>query len=161
MRRLESDELSTVVVGHDFSPHGEDALWFACNIARGNPNAILHVVHVVLPPVGVVGVLGAPVATNYPMGEAVESARAELERICANMSGMKQGRVVTHIRAGDPAHEVVALATELHAELIVVGTHGRTGLGRVLFGSLAQTISKQARCSVLIAHGAMPRDSSG
>jgi len=155
-RRLTEDDLSTVVVGHDFSAHGEDALWFAENIARGNPRAKLHVVHVVLPPVGVVGVLGAPVVTDYPVAGWLEHARMELERICASAPPSLEGRVVGHVRTGEPAHEIVALARDLHAELIVVGTHGRTGLGRVLFGSLAESISRHARCSVLIAHGAMP-----
>ncbi|WP_394820838.1 universal stress protein [Pendulispora albinea] len=155
--RLVEAELMTVVVGIDFSPHGEDALWFAQNLARGNPSATLHLVHVVAPPVGIVGVLGAPIDSTGPIAGFLDRARLELERICANVPAWIEGRVVGHVRTGDAPREITVLARELDADLIVVGTHARTGLGRVLMGSLAENIMRHAPCSVLIAHGAAAR----
>ena len=155
-RRLVEDELRTIVVGLDFSLHGEDALWFAENVARSNPHATVHLVHVVAPPVGVVGVLGAPVDASAPMEGLFDRARAELERISAGVPPWLEGRVVGHVRSGDSAREITTLARELGADLIIVGTHGRTGIGRVLLGSLAENISRHAPCSVLIAHEARP-----
>ena len=156
-RRLVEDELTTLLVGIDFSIHGEDALWFAQNLARGNPCATLHLVHVVSPPVGLVGVLGAPIDATAPMSGLLERTRLELERVCSSVPSWLEGRVTGHVRSGDAAREITVLARELEADLIVVGTHARTGLGRVLMGSLAENITRHAPCSVLIAHGAIPR----
>jgi nucleotide-binding universal stress UspA family protein len=52
---------------------------------------------------------------------------------------------------GDPASEIVRHATETGADLIVMGTHGRTGLERLLMGSVAEKVMREALCSVLVA----------
>ncbi len=54
------------------------------------------------------------------------------------------------VRQGSPAPEVAAVARELGADLIVIATHGRTGLNRLLLGSTAEQILRQAPCAVLI-----------
>jgi nucleotide-binding universal stress UspA family protein len=55
-----------------------------------------------------------------------------------------------HVRVGTPADEIVALAKELDADLIVVGTHGRRGVRRLLLGSVARAILRHAGCPVLV-----------
>lgn len=55
-----------------------------------------------------------------------------------------------HVRAGDPAHEIIALAVERDADLIVTGTRGLSGVARLLLGSVARNVLTHARCSVLI-----------
>jgi nucleotide-binding universal stress UspA family protein len=57
-------------------------------------------------------------------------------------------------RSGDPATEILAAATASDADLIVIGTHGRTGLQRLLLGSVARNVLHHAACSVLIAREA-------
>jgi nucleotide-binding universal stress UspA family protein len=57
--------------------------------------------------------------------------------------------------AGDPAGEIIRYATEARADLIVLGTHGRTGLDRLLMGSVAEKVLRGAPCSVLVVK--MPR----
>jgi universal stress protein A len=57
----------------------------------------------------------------------------------------------THrLTMGDPAAEIVRIATDEQAEMIVLGTHGRTGLSRLLMGSVAEAIVRRAPCPVLI-----------
>jgi nucleotide-binding universal stress UspA family protein len=51
---------------------------------------------------------------------------------------------------GEPAAEIVRVAEERGAGLIVVSSHGRTGLGRILFGSTAESVVRHARCPVLV-----------
>ena len=51
---------------------------------------------------------------------------------------------------GDPASEIVRVAKEEHPELVVLGTHGRTGLSRILMGSVAEAVVRHAPCPVLI-----------
>jgi nucleotide-binding universal stress UspA family protein len=50
---------------------------------------------------------------------------------------------------GDPANAIVKLADEEHVDMIVLGTHGRTGLARLLMGSVAEAIVRRANCPVL------------
>jgi nucleotide-binding universal stress UspA family protein len=57
------------------------------------------------------------------------------------------------LRFGEPAEEVVAFAAESHASLIIAGTHGRTGLGRMLIGSVAERVWLSAPCPVLVLQG--------
>jgi nucleotide-binding universal stress UspA family protein len=59
---------------------------------------------------------------------------------------MMGGRVV---KQGDAATEILHLAKEISCELIVMGTHGRTGLARLLMGSTAETVSRKAHCPVM------------
>lgn len=57
----------------------------------------------------------------------------------------------THrLTMGDPAGEVVRIATDEHAEMIILGTHGRTGMTRLLMGSVAEAIVRRAPCPVLV-----------
>lgn len=61
-----------------------------------------------------------------------------------------------HLRSGDPAHEIIAVAEEREADLIVTGTRGLGGIDRLLLGSVARNVLTHARCSVLILGGQEP-----
>lgn len=63
------------------------------------------------------------------------------------------GRVVTHVLSGAPASEIVWLAAKLGADLVVVGSHGRRGLSRLLVGSVAELVVRRAGCPVLVERG--------
>jgi hypothetical protein len=54
---------------------------------------------------------------------------------------------------GSPGSEIIAKADEWRPDLIVVGSHGRTALGRMFFGSVSQRVINDARCSVRVARG--------
>ncbi|MBK6518048.1 MAG: universal stress protein [Polyangiaceae bacterium] len=55
-----------------------------------------------------------------------------------------------HVDTGDPADKIVALAAKLNADLVILGTHGRTGLKRLLIGSVAEKVVRLAGCPVLV-----------
>ena len=59
-------------------------------------------------------------------------------------------RVFVHVTHGDPAGEILALAEDVQADLILVGTHGRQGLKRLLMGSVAEQVVRNATCPVLV-----------
>lgn len=62
----------------------------------------------------------------------------------------KRGITVrTVVRRGSPSAEIVALASEEHADLVIMGTHGRAGVSRVLLGSVADRVIRTASCPVL------------
>ncbi len=80
-------------------------------------------------------------------------APAAEERLSAAIGSSGLSGVERSVRSGRPAGEIVAEATEWPADLIVMGTHGRTGAARALLGSVAQAVMRDAPCSVLIIRG--------
>ncbi len=85
----------------------------------------------------------------------VLAALAAAEALVAPTVGQLRAAGLTteiEVRRGDPAHEIVRAATDWAADLIVMGTRGRTGLERLLLGSVARKVLQHAPCSVLIAH---------
>ena len=60
------------------------------------------------------------------------------------------------MRLGKPADAIVAFAAERDIDLIVMGTHGREGVARMLVGSVAEAVVRRALCPVLTVHGAAP-----
>ncbi len=78
------------------------------------------------------------------LGRELEGWRGEAERLA--------GRAVqTIVRTGAPAAEIVRFAAERKADLVVVGTRGRTGLERAVLGSVAEAVVRHAPCAVLVA----------
>jgi nucleotide-binding universal stress UspA family protein len=77
---------------------------------------------------------------------ASEHVREQASRIGA----LQIRRVVTHLELGSPADVLVRLAAQLDADLIVVGTHGRRGVERLLLGSVAERVLRTAGCPVLV-----------
>jgi universal stress protein A len=120
-------------------------------MARANKRAELHVVHVVPPPVGIVGVTAATPTAASQYVDVMDAARAELEDLCRSEAAELGDRIYGHVRTGEAARELVSLAREVAADLIVIGTHGRKGIGRVLLGSICESVVRHAPCSVLTA----------
>ena len=79
--------------------------------------------------------------------EMKESAKKELDHIVETyFNGIE---VETRLELGIPYEDIIWFANEKNADLIVIGSHGRTGLGRVLFGSTAMRVVKNASSAVL------------
>ncbi len=125
----------------DFSTAGEAAMQMATMLARDS-GATLVILHVEEPPLA------------YGGGEMyyglVEPDRTELTRMLHEIKPSDPSiPVVYRLVTGDPATSVVQAAEEEGADFIVVGTHGRTGLGRLLMGSVAEAIVRKAKCPVV------------
>jgi nucleotide-binding universal stress UspA family protein len=84
------------------------------------------------------------------MKEALALAESASDRLMTNFPGWK---VSAHASNGSPAWEVVFRADQWKSDLIVVGSHGRTALGRFVLGSVSQRVLTEAHCSVRIARG--------
>ena len=78
-----------------------------------------------------------------------DSAERELPQLaeCEEFNGLDVEEVIVH---GDAAAEIVRVASERGVDLIVVSSHGRTGLGRIIFGSTAEAVVRHASCPVLV-----------
>ncbi|MDR3639035.1 MAG: universal stress protein [Isosphaeraceae bacterium] len=144
----------TVLLATDFTRYSEAALRVARGLARDH-GAKLVIVHVVEPEL----VPGAPSETMSHVATERDALDAVRER--AEGSDLKFP-VDVQLRNGDPAREVLACAQEVGCDLIVTGSHGRSGLGRLLMGSVAEAVMRQAGCPVLTvkvpANGAAGRE---
>ncbi|MFO0669337.1 MAG: universal stress protein [Polyangiaceae bacterium] len=137
-----------ILVAVDFSEHARIALGAAKNLALQHPTAELHVVHVVPPPIGNVAVVGSTdMAATFT--ETLDRTRVELQEACTEIARGMAERVYGHVRTGRPSKEITEVANQISADMIVVGTHGRTGLSRALLGSVAEEVVRHAPCDVL------------
>ena len=125
----------------DFSKPSEYALRFACALAR-DYQARLVLVHVVEPPV-YYGELGMAVPLPADFNDHLRERLSHLAPKNFDLS------VETVLVEGNASREILRVAEEQHCDLIVMGTHGRTGLSRVLLGSVAEDVSRHAKLPVL------------
>ena len=137
-----------IVVGVDFSPSSERALEEAFQLAMAR-DASIHLAHVASGTATdlVLDMLDGERRVGF---DEAERHLAGYGRSRAAAAGVPSGSIHAHVRLGSPAHELVELAKLLDADLVVVGTHGRTALGRLLMGSVAEAAVKKARCPVLV-----------
>jgi universal stress protein A len=142
--------IKSILLPTDFSECAGRALSYAASLARQFSASIIcvHVVEPVMPTVGYAG-LTEPLPIADLSEQLEESAERELPKIaaCDECKGLEIEEVITH---GDAAAEIVRVAGERKVDLIVIASHGRTGLGRILFGSTAESVVRHAPCPVLV-----------
>ncbi len=130
-----------ILFATDFSDASDAAFQYAVSLARDS-GALLLIVHVQeLPTPYAAGEMLMP-TSEYPNPEL----RHMLEAV---VPADKSIRCEHELTLGSPAENIVAVATDRGADLIVIGTHGRTGLKRVLMGSVAEAVMRLAGCPVL------------
>ena len=141
--------ITKILYPTDFSSHSGPALEFACALAR-DYGADLILMYVRQPQAAAFGEFGAvPLEPVVPL----ETLKGRLRQLPPNTFPR---RVECHVREGDASGEILALAKECGCDLIVMGTHGRTGLGRLLMGSVAEQVVRKAPCAVLTVKAALP-----
>jgi nucleotide-binding universal stress UspA family protein len=138
----------TILHPTDFSERSQHAFWLACSLAR-DYGARLIVLHVV--PVPAV-VYGEGVLPPNPE-ELLAAAREQLNRLPAPRADVRAER---QLADGDAVEEILRIAREAGADLVVMGTHGRTGVGRLLMGSVAEQVVRRASCPVLTVKAPFP-----
>jgi len=143
-----------ILVATDFSESAQRALDLAVEMARKFATD-LTLVHCWEPPsYSYGGGLYVPVDLITPIekgaNRALDEALAELKKRVPAAKSM--------LRSGSAWEEILLAAREIHADLIVVGTHGRRGLNRMLLGSVAEKVVRMAEIPVLSVHGALEPD---
>lgn len=150
-----------VVATSDFTELGDRAVLEGLRLCAANPGAALHVITV-----GIDSILGVrlPGAEPriLPTKEAEELARARVAAIVdayvERERVLDMEKISVYVTLGWPAERIVALATSVDADMIVLGTHGRQGLERLMQGSVAEEVVRRAPCGVLVLR---PRDFLG
>ena len=140
-----------VLAAVDASEVAHEVLRTGANFARHVRGGELHLVHVVedLPPPVVL--VPPPAGLGITSTEIVAAAREHIEELAAEARAQFPGRLATHIAAGSAWKQILQVAIDVQADLIVVGTHGRAGVKRLLLGSVAENIVRKASCPVLVA----------
>jgi nucleotide-binding universal stress UspA family protein len=140
--------IRTVLHPTDFSAASQPAYELACALAR-DYKARLVLLHVV-PPTRVFAPDG--VAMPFP-AEGEYDAQVQLARLRPEEPLVE---VDHHVVEGDPADEILKDAARLHADVVVLGTHGNSGLTRLLVGSVAEHVMRKAPCPVLTVRVPFP-----
>jgi nucleotide-binding universal stress UspA family protein len=141
--------LQRILVPMDFSPHARRALEAAKTLARQAGPAHLILVTSYFVPVELEA-LGVPDDARV-LHELEQKAARDLEALLVELSnaGISSEYVA---QKGAPARVIVELARAKGADLIALGTHGRTGVAHALLGSVAERVVREAPCPVLTVH---------
>ncbi len=141
--------IKTILHPTDFSENAGHVFRLACALARDYGARLILVYVRPVPPVSLDGGM-----VYEPEPAALEEALRE--QLYALQPGDARIPAERHLRMGDEATEIIALAKEKGCDLIVMGTHGRTGLGRLLMGSVAEQVVRKAPCPVLTVKVPVP-----
>ncbi len=129
-----------VVVPYDFSDESYDAI--ALGLQLVDDPSHLHVIHV-LPELAATepGVVWATVDDNSRTQHVTEALQEKLKEFPG---------INFHVGFGDPGHVITDKSAELEADIIVIPSHGRRGMQRILVGSVAERVVRLAHCPVLV-----------
>ena len=133
--------IKTILHPTDFSEPAAFAFRLACTLARDYGSRLV-VLHVAEPPMAFAGegVLMLPAAVDLqPLRERLQQLRPGDPKVPLDHMLVE----------GAAVHEILRVAEETKCDMIVIGTHGRTGLGRLLMGSVAEQVVRRAPCPVI------------
>ena len=139
-------KVKRILAPTDFSPGADNALQWAVGMCESNAEiTILHVLDLSL-----VGAAGLPteMAAMPAVGQLIDRLRAEAREEMRKVAA-RYPQAKTLIREGSPRATILDVAREIGADLIVMGTHGRTGLAHIFFGSVAEYVVRHSRIPVL------------
>jgi nucleotide-binding universal stress UspA family protein len=145
--RAEKMKVERILVPFDFSEHSEKALRWATGLAE-KWQAVVLLFHVVPTPAYPPIVVESFLDTARLEASLAEDARRRMAEVVG-----KGGRAVavrSRVEVGEPFWDICRVAEEENVDLIVMGSHGRTGLAHVLLGSVAERVVRHAPCPVLV-----------
>lgn len=155
-------KLKTILVPVDFSESSRKALHYAVSFARQFNAEILLLHSVELPSPPPETILTKPGLIDADAQNAADKRLSEWRKQIGSSTAVKVAA-----RTGKPTTQIVEEAKRSHADLIVMGTHGRTGLSHLLIGSTAEQVVRHAPCPVMVVREQehdfveMPRDRTG
>jgi nucleotide-binding universal stress UspA family protein len=149
-------KLNSILFPTDFSHYNDAALEYASTLAA-EANAKLHIVHVhdVNDMHAALGEAGYLYEEEWKKEDTI--SREHLRRVVPTVAKVKYEH---HYLTGVPSSAIVDFAADNHIDLIVMASHGRTGLSRLLMGSMAEGVMRKAPCPVVIVKQPIAKDES-
>ena len=140
-------EIKKIMFATDFSEGSSHALPYAVDMAK-NYSARLYLVHVIYDVTKAAGWYVPHTSMDEIYNDIENSAKAELEKCFIDeMRGFRE--IERIVLKGIPYEEITRFAGENKIDMIILGTHGRKGIDRMLFGSTAEQVVRNAPCPVL------------
>ena len=140
--------ITKIVVPIDFSPSSERAANYAAALAR-RVGASLHLIHALEPPALTRGPSGAyEIQSGEHLDDLYWAARTRLSALGEKL-GLER-RISKEVRPGLAFKVITAAVIDLGADLVVMSTHGRSGVSHLLMGSVAERVIRSSACPVLI-----------
>jgi universal stress protein A len=139
-----------IMVPTDFSEYSDKALQLAIDIAKQYHSRI-YLLHII----GLVILCTEEYCLDPKTSDLVEkgsmtAAKKMMEQQLNKFPDSKSVEIVADIRQGTPYEEIVTGQIEKKVDLIVIASHGQTGLKRYLLGSVAEKVARQSKCPVLL-----------
>lgn len=146
--------MNTYLVPTDFSENAYNAIEYAAEIAQATGRKLL-LLHVHKPAVMPYGMGGAFMAED--VDSSVKAATETLETLCTTLrEEYPNVACSSQITSGEPVHEIVKVAEQKRAELIIMGTFGANKIGNMLFGSNTALVIEKSSCPVLSVPFSVP-----
>jgi universal stress protein A len=142
--------IKRILVATDFGPDAEAALNYALDLAKA-VKASVDVLHVVESPLAA-GMWASEIYTAEIAGLQINLERDAAEHLRRTIAELSAPNVAVagEVRTGRATTTIHDYAIERQSDLIVMGTHGRTGVARVMMGSIAESVTRTAPCPVLV-----------
>jgi nucleotide-binding universal stress UspA family protein len=143
--------ISRILMPVDYSDASREAVQFACYLAK-HLGAALDIVHVWDRPAYVADTVVVAQGGGKPksLAEMIrENAEAEMKEFLASCQVSADVRVTSHLESGEPASTILRVAEKTGVDLVIVGTHGRTGVRHLLLGSIAEKLVRLSPVPVL------------
>lgn len=142
-----------IVVGCDMTETGDHAVREALHLAQLIPGSELHITTVLRSEKNL--------HDAKKLDELSDKLRSTVEKLTTHLTSIGappasgkefEREVVVHVRLGEPAPALHQVAVDVDADLIVVGTHGRKGVEKLILGSVAEELMRMARLPIVVAH---------
>lgn len=139
-----------VVIAYDFSPSAEEAIMRGIDLACRAPQHVLHIL------VAIDARHGFPIApaehVDYDYAERIQKiVTARLVEGFGGREAASEVQFYVHARIGKAADQILHLAREIGADMIIIGSHGKTGVERLVLGSVSERVVREAHCAVIVA----------
>jgi nucleotide-binding universal stress UspA family protein len=138
----------TILVPFDFSAAADGALAWAADLHKSTGAAPIQIVHAIS--ARPMGTAGASVEPLLPDEDEIAGLEAKMVAAASAHGARATAKVL--VRLSDVSDIILDAARTTGAELIVMGTHGRTGVRRLLLGSVAEHVLRHADCPVVTVH---------
>lgn len=150
MTETASQRPHRILVAIDFCPPCEVAVCAGLRTASEREGSELHLVHVIDPHHEGFSRAARLEAEDAALTYLPDRMRAYVATHARELAPSGRGHLGIHVRIGSPVEAIIQVAVDTRADLLVVGTHGRTGIKRMALGSVAESLVRTAPCPVLV-----------